>query len=183
MVAKKNEHPLHKIIGDIIQEGELPNCAVIKDPACGGKQNIPLFCIDTKSNKTEYCNVDLLILKDNRIRVIIEIEEADVTPTQTFGKFLTSALSSHFIHRIQNDVPIGMGNSVSFIQILDTSKLKEDKTAKFGQWKHIEESIRNILPVRDSKISDYRIFFGSTNDFAREDKKREITCYIKRALA
>ena len=74
MVAKKNEHPLHKMIGDIIQEGELPNCDVIKDPACGGKQNIPLFCIDRKSNKTEYCNVDLLILKDNRIRVIIEIE-------------------------------------------------------------------------------------------------------------
>jgi len=76
-----------------------------------------------------------------------------------------------------------MGNSVSFIQILDTSKLKEDKTAKFGQWKHIEESIRNITPVRDSKISDYRTFFGSINDFATEDKKREITCYIKRALA
>lgn len=183
MVAKKNKHPLHKIIGDIIQESELPNCAIIKDPACGGEQNIPLFCVDKKSNKTEYCNVDLLILKDNRIRVIIEIEETNITPTQTFGKFLTSALSSHFIHRTQNNVPIGMGNSVSFIQILDTSKLKEDKTAKFGQWKHIEESIRNILPVRDSKISDYKIFFGNINDFAREDKKREITCYIKRVLA
>lgn len=182
MAVSKNRHPLHMIIGDIVQDSEFPNCTVIKDPACGENQNIPLFCTDTKSNETEYCNVDLLILKDKKIRVIVEIEEADVTPIQIFGKFLASALSRYFIHKTEEDAPIGMGNSVSFIQILDVSRLIQDKTAKFGQWKRMEKSIRNIVPVRNSKISDYKIFFGNTSDFAQEDKKREITHYIRRAL-
>ena len=182
MATKKNQHPLHKVIGDMIQDSELQDCAVIKDPACGGNQNIPLFCSVEKSNETEYCNVDLLILKDNKIRVIVEIEEADVAPTQIFGKFLASALSFYFIHGTRKNVPVGMGDSVSFIQILDVSRLIQDKTAKFGQWKRMEKSIRNIVPVRNSKISDYKIFFGNTNDFAQEDKKREITHYIRRAL-
>ena len=115
MALKKDQRPLHKVIGDIIQDSEFPSCTVLKDPACGGNQNIPLFCIDKKSNRTEYCNVDSLILKDNKIRVIIEIEEADVTPMQIFGKFLASALSSYFIHGTQKDKHIGMGDSVSFI--------------------------------------------------------------------
>ena len=182
MMVKKKQHPLHKVIGEIIQESEFPNCTVIKDLACGGKQNISLFCIDKKSNKTEYCNLDLLILKDNRIRVIVEIEESDITPTKIFGKFLTSALSSHFIHRTQNDVPVGMGNSVSFIQILDTSRLKEDKTAKLGQWQYIENSIKSIVPVKNSKINDYKIFFGDISNFGDENRRKEIIDYVRKAL-
>jgi len=182
MMVNKNRHPLHKVIGDIVLDSEFPNCTIIKDPACGGKQNIPLFCSTEKSNQTEFCNVDLLILKDNRIRVIIEIEEADITPTKAFGKFLTSALSSHFIHRTQNDVPIGMGDLVSFIQILDTSELKENKTSKFNQWEYIENSIRNIVPVRNSKINDYKIFSGNVSSFREEDKRQEIIDHIRKVL-
>ena len=182
MAVSKNRHPLHKIIGDIVQDSEFPNCTVIKDPACGGNQNIPLFCTDTKSNETEYCNVDLLILKDDRIRVIIEIEEADITPTKIFGKFLTSALSSYYIHRTQNDVPIEMGNWVSFIQILDMSKLEVDKTAKFNQWEYIENSIQSIVPIKNSKIGDYKIFFGDISNFGEEDKRQEVIQYIRGVL-
>jgi hypothetical protein len=46
----------------------------------------------------EFRSVDLLILCNRKIRVIVEIEEADLTPTQIAGKFLTSALASHFNH-------------------------------------------------------------------------------------
>jgi len=138
------EHPLHKIVGECIGSHKFPNCKIIKDPACGGKQNIPLFCSEDKSNKTEYCNVDLLILKNNKIRVIIEIEEADITPTQICGKFLTSALSSYFIHESENNIPIGMSDSVSFIQILNMSRLKEG-TAKPDQWENLEESINEHI--------------------------------------
>ena len=182
MVVNKNRHPLHRVIGDMIQDSDFPNCTVIKDPACGGSQNIPLFCSPVKSNQTEYCNIDLLILKDNKIRVIVEIEEADITPTKIFGKFLTSALSSYFIHRTQNDVPIGMGDSVSFIQILDASELKEDKTAKFNQWEYIENSIRDIVPVKNSKINNYKVFFGDICSFREENKRQEIIDYIRKVL-
>lgn len=182
MVVNKNRHPLHKVIGDIVLDSEFPNCTIIKDPACGGNQNIPLFCSPVKSNQTEFCNVDLLILKDNRIRVIIEIEEADITPTKIFGKFLTSALSSHFIHRTQKDVPIGMGDSVSFIQILDTSELKQDQTAKFDQWENIETSIKSIVPIKNSKINNYKLFFGDTSNFREENNKKAIIAYIRQVL-
>lgn len=42
-MKKKIEHPLHKIIGDIFTENLFPGYRILKDPACGGKQNIPLF--------------------------------------------------------------------------------------------------------------------------------------------
>ncbi len=76
-------HPLHKIIGDIVQDNIFPNCKILKDRACGGKtQRIPLFRSNYKSLDTKYCYVDLLIIKDNKIRVIVEIEEANIKPTQ-----------------------------------------------------------------------------------------------------
>ena len=180
------QHPLHKIVGEIVEEcidsNEFPNCKIIKDPACGGQQNIPLFCSEKKSNATEYCNVDLLILKDNRIRVIIEIEETDVKPTQICGKFLTSALSSYLIHKPVNSKPISMGESVLFIQILDALKVKE-KGHKIEQWKNIQKSIRNIIPVRDSKIGNYRLLFGDLSKFETNGEKREeLINFIQEAL-
>jgi hypothetical protein len=184
MEGNKISHTLHKVIGDIVQTGEFPKCTIIKDPACGGNQNIPLFCSTQRSNQTEYCNVDLLIIKDNKIRVIIEIEEADIKPTQICGKFLASALSSYFIHKTQNDVQIGMGDSVSFIQILGTSKLKVDKTSKINQGKHIEKSIMNTLPIKGSKIRKYKLLYGNASEFRiRNGKKRaELFSFIKQEL-
>jgi hypothetical protein len=174
------EHQLHKIIGDCIKGTEFPDCKIITDPACGGQHNVPLFCSDVKSNETEYCNVDLLVIKDNKIRVIIEIEETDVKPTQICGKFLTSALSSYYIHDSEN-TPIGMSDSVLFIQILDTSQLKE-KTSKIKQWKNLEKSIKNLLPFK--KIKKYKLLHGNGSDFknGKGNKCAELITYIKEAL-
>jgi len=68
---------LHKIIGDHISNFNLlDDCKIIKDPKCNGTQNIPLFCKINKSNDTEYCNVDILLIRKGEIKVIIEIEES-----------------------------------------------------------------------------------------------------------
>ncbi|UZE92472.1 MAG: hypothetical protein IB616_01280 [Methanosarcinales archaeon] len=173
-------HPLHKIIGDFINDSTLPSCKIIKDTACGGNQHIPLFCSKDKSNQTKYCEVDLLILKDNKIRVIIEIEEADVKPRQICGKFLASALSAYFIHYKHGKQGFEMDESVSFIQILDTSKLKNDEPAKIEQWKNIEKSIKNIMPIKGSKIKEYKLFFCDASGF--RGIRNEIVNYIKEAL-
>ncbi len=119
-------NPLHLRIGKALSEylGLRENVTLLRDAACGGNQHIPLFCNDRKSRETEYCNVDMMILKGSRIKVIIEIEESNVKPTQVCGKFLTSALSKHYLH------PSGkaeMDKSVTFIQILDTSALVQGK--------------------------------------------------------
>lgn len=175
------KHPLHRIVGQCISSYRFPGCKIIKDPACGGQQNIPLFCSNDKSNKTEYCNVDLLILEDSKIRAIIEIEETDITPTQICGKFLTSALSSYFIHESENNNPIRMSDSVSFIQILNMSRLNEG-TAKPDQWKNLEKSIRKILPIEGSRIRKYKLLYGNISEFKGRhwNKCTELITYINR---
>jgi hypothetical protein len=123
--------------------------------ACGGNQRIPLFYDREKSRETEYCNVDLLVLKENKIKAI-EIEESNVKPTQTCGKFLTSALARYYIHENKENEPVEMNNYVAFIQIVDTSKLKKN-SAKPKQWKALERSIQGILPLRNSRITSYML--------------------------
>jgi len=148
-------HPLHKIIADEIERALPPYC-LIRDEACGGDHRIPLFYGKKKSRKTEYCNVDLLILVGNRIRAIVEIEESNVKPTQVCGKFLTSALSRYYIHDDRQTEPVKMDDSVTFIQVVNTSKLKQG-SAKLQQWKLLEKSIQSILPLKNSKITSYRL--------------------------
>ena len=118
MMARK-VHPLHKEIADKLESIFPPN-SLVKDEACGGNQRIPLFYDKEKSRETEYCNVDLLVLKENKIKAIIEIEESNVKPTQICGKFLTSALARYYIHENKENEPVEMYNCVAFIQIVDT---------------------------------------------------------------
>jgi hypothetical protein len=165
-------HPLHKAIGGIVTDNLLPGYEVLKDPACGGKQNVPLFCSDKNLSKNEYCNVDLLVVKSNKIKVIIEIEEANIKPIQICGKFLTSALSSFYIHENKVRNTFKMDEKVLFIQILDTSKLKEG-TNKIEQWENIEGSIKKIIPTVDSKIKKYKLFYGKVSEFRLNGAKRK----------
>lgn len=155
-------HPLHEVIGDLLAASVPPTCTLVKDPACRGDQCILLFCSDKRSFATEFCNVDLLILCDRKIRVIVEIEEADVTPTQIAGKFLTSALASHFIHDRHGGVAIPKGDRVCFLQFVDTSGLPVG-TSKKEQWRNIERGIQSFLPL--GGITGYKLFHGDKAEF------------------
>ena len=173
---KMANHPLHKTVGKLMDRvfSDKDRVTIIKDPACettkSDLQNVPLFCSEEKSNRTELCNVDILMLYDKSIKVIIEIEEANIKPTQICGKYLTSALSNFFIHKSWGKIP--MGESVLFVQILDNSKLKEN-SSKPEQWKNIEKEIGNILPVNDSPIKKYKIIGGNVDSFKINGKSGE----------
>jgi hypothetical protein len=106
-----------------------------------------------------------MVLKNNRVKIIIEIEESDVKPTQICGKFLTSVLAHYYIHESKGNERIGMDDSVTFIQIVATSKLLKDKTRKFMQWDALEESIRAVLPLKNSRIRRYVLFYDRESDF------------------
>lgn len=178
----KVKHPLHKIVGESIDNIEFSDCKIIKDPACGGVHNIPLFCSGIKSNATEYCDVDILILKNKKIRVIIEIEEKTARPTEICGKFLTSALSFYYIHKSENNTPIEMDDSVTFIQIVKAPQTKNSSIPI--QYENLEKSIQSILPIKWSKINKYRLIYGTISDFINKNDKKYnelITC-IKEAL-
>jgi hypothetical protein len=158
-VTPKEANIIHKKIGRAFQElvSKFPNLTLLRDPACDGKQHIPLFCNPVKNKETEFCNVDMMILKNNKIKLIVEIEESNVKPTQVCGKFLTSALARYFIHNSNHNRPIEMSENVTFLQILDTSKLVKGKTKKVKQWKQLESAINNVLPVKNIMITSYRI--------------------------
>ena len=173
-------NPLHLRIGQSLSECLMgkEGTVLLRDGACGGAQHIPLFCSERKSRETEYCNVDLMILKDNKIKVIIEIEESNVKPTQVCGKFLTSALSKYHLHH--STFKAEMDHSVTFIQILDTSALNREKTRKTNQWDHLAKSINEILPLKGSKIQKYVLLGFNLEDF--DEKKPEFISVIDDAL-
>jgi hypothetical protein len=150
------QHPLHQKIGEMLRSASLGSCELVLDPACGGDQNIPLFVREPKSNATEYCNVDVLFLEDGRVRGIIEIEEANILPTQMCGKLLTSALASFYHHRQHGSRPIPIQDAF-FLQVVDSSKLKGDKTSKLVQFENIRESIMNVLPLSSSGVTSYEL--------------------------
>lgn len=173
-----SSHPIHEIIGKMF-DGILPSgCELRKDKACGGDQRTPLFYSAKKSRTTELCNVDMLVLKDGKVKVV-EIEESDVKPTQVCGKFLTAALARYYIHEREGNQPVEMDESVTFIQILSTSKLVKDKTAKFDQWKALEKMINELLPLKGSSIRKYRLFYGGESDFEGPRKRRELAMLLK----
>lgn len=155
-------HPLHEVISDLAAEVLPTHFTLVKDPACQGNQRIPLFCSDKRSWATKYCDVDLLVLHNNRIRLIVEIEESNVKPTQIAGKFLTSALASHFIHDKHGVTAIPKDVRLVFFQFVDTTRLKA-KSVKRKQWENIERSIQSILPL--GGIIEYRLFCGDTAEF------------------
>jgi len=174
-------HKLHKTIGKIIKEYFSDGFEVILDRACGGKQNIPLFSSRRKSRETEICDVDILILKNGKVKVIFEIEESHSNPTQICGKYLTSALSSCYISR--NNKTHGMDKSVLFIQILDSSGLRKDKTKKIEKWDIIEKAIGFIVPIKQSNIKKYKILHGETDDFeTKKEGRTELINLVKRFL-
>jgi len=106
--------------------------------------------------------VDALILLGGRIKVIVEIEESALDPTQVFGKFLTSATALCYIHDADEAAPLVKDERVLFVQVMDTSDLKPRST-KRDQWNNIQSSIRSLLPL--GSITEYHLIHGDENDF------------------
>jgi hypothetical protein len=178
------EHPLHEAIGKLITnefEKEQENTKVYADHSkkTDDKIQIPLFVSDRNSHDARYCCVDVLILRDNKIKVIVEIEESNIKPTHICGKYLTSALAKYFIHDKNAQTPIPMSENVTFIQVVDTKKLSST-SKKNIQFTRIENSIQNILPVTGSKIKNYHLimFDGPTDITAQANLELKIKAAI-----
>ena len=172
-------HVLHEKLAKSISESfsSEPGYKVMLDKACGGHRTLPLFMSKVKRRDTEICDVDILVVKDGKVKAIIEIEESDVKPNQICGKFLTSALASFYSN---GKGPLQDLNSpIAFIQVLDESKLKIDKTKKPGQWGNIEKAICRILPVGNSQINVYRIFGFNGSEDQYEKQAARLIGFLK----
>jgi hypothetical protein len=180
-MEEKKKHPLHLAVADEIQDhlDSHPDSQVElkRDPACGGqqpKQHLPLFIGKDKANDTRMCCVDLLVISNQRIRVIIEIEESGFLPTKIFGKVFQAAIADNFIHNRNSPkiIPYAQDEKgVLFVQVLDGSKILKPGGKKEKQARRIEERICSMLPQQRVKtservvrIKDYKIFFVKSPD-------------------
>lgn len=150
-------HPLHLAVANAIKRRGIGAADLYRDPACDDspRQRLPLFRGDP-SRSTELCKVDLLVIKNDAVRVIIEIEESAAKPTIICGKFLTSALATHFIHACLESRPIPFSDSALFVQVVDTHKLPPH-SKKPAQYVHLESVIRSLLPTLDSSLKQYQL--------------------------
>ena len=150
-------HPLHLAVADEIQSHLNGRAELVRDPACGGSQHLPLFVGRRKARDTRMCCVDLLIISASQVRAIVEIEESGFLPTKICGKFLQAALADHFIHDTRREPALPYAPRVLFVQVLDGSKCLKLGTRKDAQAELIEGRIREILPLR--KVTDYHLLF------------------------
>lgn len=152
-------HPLHFAVAEELQQRLEGRGKLIRDPACGGTQHLPLFVGAVRKRDTWMCDVDLLIVSSGRVRVIVEIEESGFLPTKICGKFLQSAVATHFIHDSQPEPALPYDDRVLFVQVLDGSKCLKVGTRKDRQGELIERRIRSMLPLKGSGVTDYRLVF------------------------
>jgi len=171
-------HPLHIIIGKIILGAELSGCQVILGKDCGGDQNIQLFCKDEAGYATRFCSVDAIVLKDGKVKVIIEIEESDIRPMALCGKAFVSALAPHFIHQGKS-YPIAP--HAFFIQVIDTKELSP-RSSKLPQCRHLIELVREALSTSGRNM-EYDIFHGDIAEFERPESRRELQDHLRIACS
>ncbi|MCD4829441.1 MAG: hypothetical protein K8R90_08470 [Candidatus Cloacimonetes bacterium] len=185
-------HPLHLKVGTLIANlvsARHRGYKVIMDPACGNlrgiqSQHISLFSGTSKSRETRLCKVDLIIInKDNKVKLICEIEESNVKPIQVCGKFFASALSNFYAPGYKgavNSTKVYLDEETFFLQIVSTEGLKPE-SSKPKQWKNIESQIKNSLPLRGSQITEYCLIYGEVGDFDNTIREK-LENFLKKAL-
>jgi hypothetical protein len=166
----------HCTIASLITAVEFPEYTVKWDFQCGGRQRLQLFCRKEKSNRTKFCHVDAVILDKNYAKMIIEIEESggsNIRPIALAGKFFASAMSSHFI---DGSGCYPFADSVAFVQIVRTRL-----DSKIDQLRNLQQSIRCVLPIKNSRLASYQVFYGNESDFMNAGGK-ELIAHVRDTL-
>ncbi len=184
------DHEFHRAIGDLIKQSNIepknfPKATpliILKDKACDkGGHTIPLYSSSASvGTPIVLCNVDMLIEVGGKARVIVEIEESNITPIHIFGKFLVTAVSDEYGSKEIG--PKQFAPPMLFIQILKA--VDKPKSLKPSQWDRIANSIHSILlsPLHEKKW-EYQLFQGSKAEFVGDGSKGKLlTSTIKEHL-
>jgi hypothetical protein len=166
--ARNIRHPLHRKVGNLMCQWCDPSRLVL-DPACSAHgHNAPIFLVPEKSRAAEICNVDALLLCGDYVRLIIEVEETDIKPTNICGKFLTSALGMCYIHRTHGIRQYHLRDA-TFVQILSSAGLHGARSKKRRQAQLIAKAITDLCNHGVLPITQYAQFWDlhSTADVER----------------
>ena len=107
------------------------------------------------------CNVDMLITVNDEVRIVIEIDESSIRPTQIFGKFLQAAVSDSFIRGGRNGTRYPIGPRLLFLQVLDGSRLHPEKSKKPQQAEVIAARISDFVSHRPGLDYQVRYWRGT----------------------
>ncbi len=181
------KHPLHVEVAEVVREkirsGDLLllDSACVEDNADEKLQHLPLFrCDDVldKSRATQYSNVDMLVVRNGRVRMIVEIEESSTSPVTICGKVLASGMANCLIHLTLDPSLVEYADHVTFVQVAKPKATTEDGSKKEEQFRLLESSIRAVLP--STGIGRYRLFYvEGANDTCRLEK---VAAYVARRL-
>jgi hypothetical protein len=146
-------------------------------------QRLPLFTDATLTKQDLYCNVDLLVLRENEVRVVLEVDETGYSPTKICGKFLATALCKRFRHPRLAPEPVPLSVRTLFVQIIPCPDKSLPRSRKSAQVLSLERSIRAVLPIHGSTVSEYLLLSGNTNDFRVERAPgQELIEHVRNAL-
>lgn len=171
------KHSFHIKIAEVIDKIITKNAFslnVLKDGACGGKNYLSFFLSDDPSRASQISQVDLIILKNNKIKLICEIEESGFNPTKIFGKIFVTASAKVF--RMNNDNAhkyYEFDENVIFLQIIDNKSFK-NSSKKEMQGHLIENEINNKLIFYNSFIKKYRLLYGNEINLSQKNSEKII---------
>jgi len=161
-------HPLHKAVADIFDDIKgkfnFSYFEILKDEACGGNKHLPFFLNFKPSRDSAVSNVDLMILKNNKVKLVCEIEESGFNPTKIFGKiFSTASAKVCRLYENQNHRYLDFDNNAIFLQIICNESFQEN-SLKEQQGMIIENEINSKLINYNSWIKKYRLIYGNVAD-------------------
>jgi len=171
--------PLHRQIGRVVSLLDAPGVTIVLSSLCGGGQCIPLFCNDVVGNDTKFCEIDIGIVVNDRLKVIIEIEETDKTPVRLCGKAVASALASDYIYEGKR---FPKADTVWFVQIVNTMTEEANtiEPSKIPQLRFLMPAIQHLLDCAGIRMR-YQIFYGTPDDFdhdAEDELLEHLRCAV-----
>lgn len=162
-------HDLHQAVAKAIEivSDRIADLEVEFDEACEEnnklKKRLPFFLTNEAHNDTEITNVDLMILKGNKVKLVCEIEESDITPTRTFGKIFSVASAK--MSKLKDGTRYNLDQNGVFVQVLSSKKINKDNSKKISQGFNIEKAINELLNSQCSWIKKYYLIYGDVNSF------------------
>ena len=165
---------LHVMVADSIDTiSKLKNPALKmeRDKACGGVKTLKFFLSYIPSRESTVSQVDLILFKDSKVKLVCEIEESGFHPGKLFGKLFSTASAKACRIVVQNSHQYyELDEDAIFIQIVSSQAIINDKSQKEKQGQIIENEIFHKLAYYNSWIKRYRLIFGADEDF-KIDKK------------
>lgn len=153
------DHDLHirsaRIMKACLQS--FPNCEVLLDSRdCGGDHLIEMFCDDRKTNASQICEVDAVIVVNGQVKVIIEID-GDDKPRHLCGKLDITTYATLASYGCDD---YSMADSISFIQIL--AAVTKSSSSKSEQRRNIQNVFqKRLAECSFGRIRHYQILEGT----------------------